>query len=139
MELKRKRRLRFQFGVRTMLVIVALVGVSLAMIARPVYERKGMMRWIEENGGIVDRWHKPEPIELNSGSLTIVITSYQRVLGPEKEPEIPAWRERLGDVPVNIIMLPADSNNSDFERARSLFPEAEVDVFVAAPGSGGFF
>jgi hypothetical protein len=122
-----------------MLVIVALIGVGLALIARPVYERKRMMRWIEENGGSVETWHKPEPIEINSGSLTIVITSYQRVLGPEKEPEIPAWRERLGDVPVNIIMLPADSNNSDFERAKSLFPEAEVDVVVEGPGSRGFF
>jgi hypothetical protein len=34
-----------------MLVFVALIGVCLAMIARPVYERKRMMRWVEENGG----------------------------------------------------------------------------------------
>jgi hypothetical protein len=139
MEPKRQQRLRFRFGVRTMLVFVALIGVSLALIARPVYERNRMMRWIEENGGSVERWHKPEPIEINSGSITVLITSYQRVLGPEKEPEIPAWRKWLGDVPANIIMLPADSNVSDLERARSLFPEAEVDVIVEGPGPGGFF
>jgi hypothetical protein len=122
-----------------MLVFVALIGVCLAMIARPVYERKRMMRWVEENGGRVERWHKPEPTEIKSGSITLVITSYQRLLGPEKEPEIPPWREWLGDVPANIIMLPADSKAPDLERARSLFPEAEVDVIVEGPGPGGFF
>jgi hypothetical protein len=122
-----------------MLVFVALTGVCLTVIARPVYERKRMMQWIEENGGRVERWHKPEPTLIHSGSITVVITSYQRILGPEKEPEIPAWRKWLGDVPVNIIMLPADSKDSDFQRARSVFPEAEVDLVVQGPGLGGFF
>jgi hypothetical protein len=122
-----------------MLVFVTLIGVCLATISRPVYERRRMMRWIEERGGRVERWYKPEPTVINSGTLTIVSTSYQRILGPEKEPEIPRWREWLGDVPVNIIMLPAGSEKSDLNRARSLFPEAEVNEAIEASEYGGVF
>jgi hypothetical protein len=122
-----------------MLALVTLAGVCLAIIASPVYERKRMMRWVVENGGYVDFFQKPEPLFTDCGGLVLIIDSYQRVLGPEKEPEIPNWRKWLGDVPANIIMLPAESRQSELERARSLFPEAEVDVVVEGPGNGGIF
>jgi hypothetical protein len=97
------------------------------------------MGWIEANGGNVDRWHKPEPLETTTDAgLVLVTISYLRVLGPEEEPEIPRWREWLGDVPVNILMLPIGSSETDLEHAKSLFPEAEV--LVAEPVSpGGVF
>jgi hypothetical protein len=134
-----KRRGRFRFSVRALLLVVALIGVGLGLIVRPVVERRRFMSWVEQNGGHIDRWVKPEPdITVINGGLTIISTSYQRILGPERDPEIPDWRKWLGDVAVNIVMLPVDSKNSDVEAAKLLFPEAEVQV-MQEPGPGGVF
>src|SRR5262245_15486323 len=119
---KRQRRVRFRFSVRALLVLVALIGACLALIARPVIERRRFTSWIEQNGGSVERWFKPEPIVTELAGGLMITRSYQRILGPQNEPEIPRWRELLGDVPLNIVMLPVTSKESDVEAAKSLFP-----------------
>ena len=85
----------------------------------------------------MDRWHKPEPLVTEVGDLRIITDHYQRVFGPEQEPAIPRWRERLGDVAVNRVLLPRGSTETDLQRARAMFPEASVDVLAEpTPGFG---
>jgi hypothetical protein len=134
---EKPKRHWFRFSLRTLFVLVAAIAICLGWIARDVVQRKRLLSWVEENGGYVDLWHKPEPFVIDTGGIRIIKEDYQRVLGPEEEPAIPRWREWLGDVAVNRVLLPKGSTETDLERAKAMFREADVEILPeAVPGFG---
>jgi hypothetical protein len=142
MDEKRKHRCWFRFNLASFLACVTTCAVVLG-VGRPweydsVSERQQFLRWVEESDGYAERWSKPAPLVIEVGDLRIITDSYQRVLGPQEEPTIPRWKERLGDRAVNRISLPRDAGETDLERARAMFPEAEVELAPKPTSGGGF-
>jgi hypothetical protein len=126
----------FRFSLRSLFVIVTLLAVCVAWPLRHVNRRRAERTWIEQHGGSVDVFLRPKPIEDGSG---LYIESYQRVMGPEVEPEIPRWRRWLGDESYNQIYMPQGTSQADLDRARAIFPEARVDVAPNPAAGSGFF
>jgi hypothetical protein len=123
---------------RVVHVLALLIGAGALWAgweALTVVRRGVLLRWVENHDGIVDRWERPQPIAIGP----FLYHSYQRVLGPEEEPEIPRWREWLGDVPVNRVVLPVGTSEFELARFRALFPEAEVEVLEPLPPGTGLF
>ena len=110
-----KRKRRFQFSLRTLMIGVTLLAVPSAYVgwqAKIVRDRKAVARWIEERKG-----------EL-SGTVTT----------PPDEPYRPqvSWIRRvLGDKGVALISLPKPVSDDDRQRIKSAFPEA--DIIVGTP------
>jgi hypothetical protein len=127
----------FRFSLRTLIVAIALMPMIVSLPLYPIQRRRLERIWIEQHGGTVDVFVRPLPIvDLDSG---LYYQSYQRLMGPEIEPEIPKWRRWLGDEAYNQINLPAGSSGADLERTKRLFPEARVDITPHVTPGGGFF
>ena len=133
------RRRWFRYSLRTFFVLLTLFGIWLAWQFNLLHQRQATRRWVERNGGTVDVWVRPEPLTVSAGSLALEITSYQRVHGPEEEPEIPAWRRLLGDEAINQIMLHASATKTEEARVKRLFPEAKVELIEENGAGSGFF
>lgn len=129
------RRPALRFSLRTFFIAITLIAVISACPLNRIQQRRFESRWIEQNGGSVEVFVRPEPITVAPG---MYYQSYQRVLGPEIEPEIPKWRRWLGDETYNQIYLPPGNSQSDLERARRLFPEAAVDISPPEDAGSGF-
>ncbi len=131
------------FGLRTLFVAVAVLCTGLALWESSVIRRCArMMTWVESHGGMVETYQPPAPIQPTpitlQGSdgyqIELELHMGQQII--VKERHIPRWREKLGDVPISRVWLPVGSTQSDLDRARSLFTEADVDTYVPC---GGFF
>ncbi|HEY2839303.1 MAG TPA: hypothetical protein VGJ26_09150 [Pirellulales bacterium] len=51
---------------------------------------------------------------------------------------MPSWRRMLGDEAIVKIGLATGSNQADLDRAKKLFPEADVMILSQGNGRGGF-
>ena len=131
------KRRWFRFSLRGLLVIVTVFGCWLGWQISAIHLRRSTAERIEAEGGFVEVWVKPEPIQGN-GELGLTYGGGERVLGPEREPEIPEWRRWLDDQAFNQITLPSGWTESDLVRARALFPEARVDGYEQSNGMGQF-
>ena len=100
-----------------------------------IHQRQALRKSIEQRGGRIDVFTRPDPIEIVPG---LFWTSYGRVQGPEEEPEIPRWRRWFGDESINQVMLPVDSSESDVAQAKRIFPESAVEVIMQTSGGGMF-
>jgi hypothetical protein len=105
---KRKRR-RFQFRLRTLLIGVAILAVPCAYVGR-----QAMI--VRERQTII----KNELIN----AMTIDASGRDKV-APGR-PDIPWIRRLLGDEDCLKIFAPRSATDEDIERFRSAFPEAEV-------------
>jgi len=124
-----------------MFVLVAVACCWLGYNLNFIHKRHAIRKSIEEQGGTVEVFLRPEPIETVVGNLTLSYLSYQRAHGPEIEPDISKWRRWLGDEAVNQIMMPRGTSATDLQGIRAIFPECEVDVMETMetkPGSGMF-
>jgi hypothetical protein len=110
------RRRWFQFGLRTLFVVVTVVAVWLGLIVKVVRDRE-WARWaIEESGGVF--------LDFTNANATIY-----------REGE-PNWHsswisEMLGDNPAVFIGFPRAVDHDDLELS-SYFPEAHI--IGRAPG-----
>lgn len=115
------RRRWLTFSLRAALGVLTVFCVWLGWQVNLVHQRNAMRAAVEQSGGIVDIFIRPEfPDE------SLAIMSYERS-GPVEEPEIPQWRRWLGDEAISQLILPAGSSEPELARARALFPEAEVE------------
>jgi hypothetical protein len=110
------RRRWFRFSLRTLFVLMAVVGLGLVWLKgelRVIRQRKDVARLIEGRGG-------------GSG---IVWQSTWRAPGSDRtdlrKSRIPWWRTALGDDSAISIVVPV-GEASLFDRARECFPEASV-------------
>jgi hypothetical protein len=113
---KRKRRW-FQFSLRTLMIVVTLLAVACGYVgwqAKIVRERRAMVDWINNHNGLV----------------TI---NYPM---PRRPPHsVASVRELLGDHAIVRIELQPDTDATNVQRIRSLFPEATIKRWSDPPGS----
>jgi hypothetical protein len=103
-------RRRFQFRLRTLLIMVTLLAVPLSYVgwqAKIVRERRA------ELNRVVD------------GRLFGIASS-------DETRAIPWIRRILADQQVYSIMMPVGSDRAELDRLRSLFPEAKIAVWKQA-------
>jgi uncharacterized protein (DUF2342 family) len=98
-------RRRFQYRLRSLLIGVALLAIACGYVARQaeiVSERRAMLDWINMHNGSVASQHQSSPI---------------------------AWvRQLLGDRSIAHIALQPDTDRTEVQRIRRLFPEADIRV-----------
>jgi hypothetical protein len=111
-------RRRFQFRLRTLLILVTALALPCAVVGWElnfIRQRQAALVWLKEGAG----W-------------AITTAEYQQL--PDQAPhnpsgpamEIPAWRRWLGDEPIAAIGFERRIPKADRERVRRLFPEAEI-------------
>jgi hypothetical protein len=101
---KRKRR-RFQFSLRSLLIVVTLfcvVGGRLGREATIARERESMRKWVQQNGGWCGVW-----------------------LGHD-EGEPPFLRRLFGDRRVGYVHVPQNATDDDIQRIEAIFPNANL-------------
>jgi len=114
-------RQRFQYSLRTLFVIIALLGVALAWTGwqiKFVRERLAAVREISAIGGNVLYYFddlQESPPRLPSAPPR-----------PQFGPEVPAVRRWLGDRGVAGIWLPGGTSFGYRARLKNLFPEAKI-------------
>lgn len=108
---------RFQFGLRTLFVVVTVCCIGLGWIGwqvNVVQSRKALLEWISGSSGFVtiDDFAKPARV---------------------------SWiRRLLGDHEITGIELLDSTDPTQLDRIKSAFPEAQVRLWHEMP-EGGFF
>jgi hypothetical protein len=99
-------RVRFQFRLRTLMIAVTVLALGcgyFAHEARVVHERTPMLEAIRSKGGYT--------------------TTYRHA----SKPPSPTWLRRiLGDETVEVLTLPASTDNVTIAEIRRLFPDADL-------------
>jgi hypothetical protein len=111
-------RRRFQFRLRTLMVVVTLLAVPCAYVgwqAKIVRERNAMLRTFGENRfGFYDT-----PSIYYTGDSDLQTT---------EKPTVPLIRKWLGDRAVEFIYVPRRDPSVDVDAIRKMFPEATVSI-----------
>jgi hypothetical protein len=111
---EKPRRRWFQFGLRTMFVVVTVFAVWLGSELNFVRARQAALT----DGSVLG---KRRPDELDFEDLfpgTTLAT-------------IPIWRKWLGDNAYQWLSLPAESTQAEMDRIKKTFPEARMIVRVS--------
>jgi hypothetical protein len=113
---------RFQFRLRTLLIVVTLLAVACAYFARPMKiarNRNAMLGQIRlvDQGDIIRYGHEEDglnpPAENTSGFPV-------------------SWERRLfGDEAIAAIFLPLDTEKKHLADIHAMFPEARIAAFTA--------
>ena len=113
-------RFRPRFSLRTLLIVVAVLGIWLGLEVRPVQIRKQWLKTIDAGGGDIYFADTYRETRYRPGTLPI-------------PPEISWFRRLLGDRAVLQLTIvtsdPSDKERSDVEIApiKAAFPEAMVN------------
>jgi hypothetical protein len=108
-----RRRRWYQFGLRTMFVVVTVFAVWLGWELKFVRERDKSRRWIVENGGDIS-------------SIIAMTVDGSANVHFESPANLPFWRRWMGDELIGSIWLAAEPSEADIRRLRRQFPEAKV-------------
>ncbi len=103
------RRRWFQFGLRTMLVGVVLVGAACSYVAREWPIVAARKNWLKEHPRFFAPYYELQPAEPNT--------------------TLPFIRRLLGDKPQAYVYIESPAEE---KTAQELFPEAAVYVFTSA-------
>ncbi|HEY1784219.1 MAG TPA: hypothetical protein VGG30_01675, partial [Pirellulales bacterium] len=103
-------RRRWSFSLRTLFVVVTVAACWLGWEENIVRQRAQFYAWVVDNGGF-DFYEGFAP-----GTTRIPI------------PELSAIRRLLGDKPRAYLVLPIGTHPEREKMAKSLFPEAKVEV-----------
>jgi hypothetical protein len=104
-------QLRFQFSLRTLLIAVVLLGTAAGYLAAQessVRLRKTLMRKVANSGGVV-------------GGCT-----FNRYAMLGSDPRVGWLRRLLGDVFVDLLVVPKSADEKEFDEIERAFPEATV-------------
>jgi hypothetical protein len=107
------RRRWFQFGLRTLVVVVMMLAIPLAWLRSElifIHRRQAFLEMLERQ--------RATRTQTNVGAL-------MRVHGLGFPTRIPWWRKCLGDQPQTCLVVPADTPHEDVEE---LFPEIKHDL-----------
>jgi hypothetical protein len=103
-------RRRFQFRLRTLMILVALMAVPCAYVgwqAKIVRERRALLDQIEAAGG---------------GDETAVFYN-------SASPPPPPWLRRiLGDETIELLLVPSTTDEETMARIHLLFPDTQILV-----------
>jgi hypothetical protein len=126
-ETKPKRRW-FRFSLRTLFMLVTIIGVGYGVFlflkeARLVYQRRQFVAKLEADAkslkGLSDASAEPSPLK-----------------NPDRT--LPPIRRYLGDHSYSRIVLPISYSQTDVDQAVALFPEAEIQHWKQrGPAFGG--
>jgi hypothetical protein len=105
------------FRLRTLLVLVTVVGLVLGWELKFVRERQA---WKRSHAALI---RQIEPVPVGTETKTGVA-----VLAHATASGVPFWRRWLGDAPVSSIVLPEGA--TDHKNVQRLFPEAELGEMV---------
>ena len=104
----------FQFGLRTMFVVVTLFAVWLGWELKFIRDRRGFLTAMDELREA--EFQNAKGFFLSGGIATPAIP----------DATIPFWRRWLGDEPQSLLFLPRTSSAADRDTAERLFPEERV-------------
>jgi hypothetical protein len=107
------RRRWFQFGLRTMFVVVTVFAVWLAWELKAVRDRRDFLALIDA-------------VDLAESKPMFSVFLEDRPPLSATPGTIPFWRLWLGDKPIEKIHLPLNWSHEQLEKTRSMFPEARV-------------
>jgi hypothetical protein len=110
----RRKRRRFQFSLRTLLIFVMLLAVTCGYVCRQVEIVAARKAWLESHP-----WDLANPDEIGPGRLMPLPVRY----AGDKDQEPSLIRRWLGDVSADEVEV---STAEDEATARSLFPEAQI-------------
>jgi hypothetical protein len=100
------RRRRFQFGLGSLLMAIAMIAFFLAWETRQIRERKVARAWIVEQGGMV---HVAEPDDSEWDKVSLM-------------------RQWLGDEAIGHVSKPPGVPIGEWTPVRRLFPETPRTV-----------
>ena len=103
-----------RYSLRTMFVVVTMLACWLGWQVNIVHQRKALLRSVKQEGG----W-----------SMGYLDSYEERGIRTNMFPpqhRLPAWRLWLGDKSICHIAFRDESMRKEADRARELFPEAEV-------------
>jgi len=106
------RRQWYQFGLRTLFVAVTIIAVAFGWIMQEmkhVQQRNEYRDWLFRAGPSFYSYDALPPVTPLS-----------------TKPRISFWRRLLGDAAAWRLNLPRDASLAETQRARELFPEAEI-------------
>jgi hypothetical protein len=127
-ELPKRRHRWFQFSLRSLMIVVTIVGLFCAFFgtsAKVAWERRAMLKRIRsfDNGKIIRFGHKEDS------------------LGSRDENQCPfpvPWDRRLlGDDAVDWIFVPYAIGEAQLQEIRALFPEANIAAFTEVDPTTG--
>ena len=106
----------FHFSLRTLFVVVTVLGIWLGWQLHFVSRRKQAINWLEKDlDGLViySSWVRDDPALARDRPDVL------------KWPQLPFWRRWLGDETIAEIWLPKDAyNDANLARLAKCFPEA---------------
>lgn len=100
----------FQFGLRSLFLVITLFAVWLGWELKFIRDRDDAKARADADGGWI------EPAAAIGGM----------------SPDIPLWRRYLGDEAIYLIEMPPDAMESEWSRVRRLFPESAMQRYVRA-------
>jgi hypothetical protein len=108
------RRRQFQFGIRTTIIVMAIVACWMAWESSFIWKRKNFLTMLERAAEVEAAEGRP--------------TWSAQAAGPVEPATIPFWRSWMGDEAQTVVVLPGDPSQAQFEAAQSLFAEARCFV-----------
>jgi hypothetical protein len=105
-------RRRFQFRMRTLMIVVTLLAVACAYLAHEakiVRERKAFLQ--------------------SPGERVIQSPSYRNGQPVDPDMKVSWIRRMLGDGPVSMIALPMGTEKTECDRITALFPETKIMAY----------
>ena len=115
-------RRRFQFRLRTLLIVVTLLGVACAYVgwqAKIVRQRAAMLNWLQGRTPLKNVVYGTPGYDSEQdarGRWSVAIN----------DPDLPWLRRLLGDHWIMTIIHPTAAADDEIERVRKAFPEAQL-------------
>jgi hypothetical protein len=107
-------RRRFQFRLRTLMIVVTLLALPGAYVATQAKFVRARSAWKTR----YEHCHFP-------------CISWG---GTYDGPDLPPVRRWLGDQPVSFVLFEYGVAQDDVDEAKTLFPEAEININLVSPG-----
>ncbi len=98
-----------RFKLRTILTATAIVAVTIWLT----------MTWLSRTAKYIDE--RQQALKSPSSEWAY------RIAGPGSKSSVPWFRRMMGDEPVETVLLGTWAAEEEFQRAKSLFPEAHVE------------
>ncbi|HEY2841704.1 MAG TPA: hypothetical protein VGJ26_21265 [Pirellulales bacterium] len=108
------RRRWFQFGLRTVFVVVTAFAVCLGWELSIVRERQAVKQWIESNGG--ECW---------------TLQEFAKFPGQLSDETVPPWRRWMGDDSVFVVQVPKKFTSDECDRIKRAIREIPHDYPLA--------
>ncbi len=114
---------RFQYSLRTLLLVVTAICLCLGWQVHRVRQRNEVLHWIEQHG------YRTKVSEVN-GSIELALDKSDWTVVIRDSDLAWYWR-MFGDHFVEQAWYPDDATPEEVDRVKATFPEAEVALYPA--------